>query len=88
MTISIRLDQDTENELRQRLREEGVSLSDFVREAICEKRARTDAQSNPYSLGAHLFGRYASSETDRSARCKQIIRVRLHQKASWLTADH
>lgn len=80
MTITIRLDPDTENELRQRLGEEGVSLSEFVREAIRAKLARAEAMSDPYALGAHLFGRYASGESDRSGRRKQIIRERLHEK--------
>ena len=80
MTISIRLDQKTEAALRQRLSEEGVPLSEFVREAIREKLARGTAEGSSYELGKALFGRYSSGATDRSIHRKQIFRERLSEK--------
>lgn len=80
MTISIRLDEKTEAALRQRLSEEEVPLSEFVREAIREKLARGAAKESPYELGKALFGRYSSGATDRSAHRKQIVRERLNEK--------
>jgi Arc/MetJ-type ribon-helix-helix transcriptional regulator len=78
MTVSLRLDEALEAELRRRLARNGIPLSDFVRQAIREKLAR-DAESadDPYTLGQHLFGRHASGERDRSQRRKQIVRERL-----------
>lgn len=80
MTISIRLDAETEAALRRRIGEQGVPLSDFVRDAIREKLASADTQATPYSIGAPLFGRYASGETDRSARRKEIVREKLRER--------
>lgn len=80
MTISVRLDPDTESRLRRRLEADGVPMSEFVREAIREKLARKQRETTPYALGEDLFGRYASSDTDRSVRRKELIRERLHAK--------
>lgn len=80
MTISIRLDHDTETALRRRLEHDGSALSDFVRAAIREKLARTDEDASPYQLGESLFGRYSSSEQNRSQRRKELLRERLHDK--------
>ncbi|MBK5970008.1 MULTISPECIES: ribbon-helix-helix protein, CopG family [Thiorhodovibrio] len=81
MSISIRLDQETETALHQHLRQAGKTQSAFVREAIREKLARylPDA-STPYQLGEPLFGRYASGESGRSAGRKALIRERLGEK--------
>jgi predicted DNA-binding protein len=80
LTISIRLDPETEDELRRRLDAQGEPLSRFVREAIREKLARNEAQDTHYALGESLFGRFQSGETDRSVRRKALIRERLHDR--------
>lgn len=77
MTISVRLDPDTETALRDRLRQDDVLLSAFVREAIREKLARADAATTPYAIGETLFGRYGSGDSDRSERRKELIRQRI-----------
>ncbi len=80
MTLSIRLNDATETELRQRLRYLGIPLSEFVREAIREKLARETENGPPFELGKDLFGRHASSDADRSTRRKELVRERLHAK--------
>ncbi len=80
MTLSIRLNDATETELRQRLRYLGIPLSEFVREAIREKLARETENGTPFELGKDLFGRHASSDADRSTRRKELVRERLHAK--------
>ncbi|MEA3642047.1 MAG: ribbon-helix-helix protein, CopG family [Lamprobacter sp.] len=81
MTLSIRLDQQTQEALRQHLEQSGVTQSTFVREAIREKLARYAPEaSTPYQLGEPLFGRYASGETNRSQQRKALIRERLDAK--------
>ncbi len=82
MPISIRLDPDTEIELRRRLDLEGVPLSDFVRDAIREKLGRPADPVTPYSIGEPLFGRYSSGATDLSARRKEILRDRFRDRHS------
>lgn len=80
MTISIRLDQETEAALRRRLTREGMPLSEFIREAIREKLERCPEEESPNAIGESLFGRYASGEFDRSLRRKELLRERLHAK--------
>ncbi len=80
VTISIRLDSETERRLRYRLADEGIRLSDFVREAIQEKLAEERPQNSPYAIGKDVFGRYASGDGDRSARRKSLVRQRIHEK--------
>jgi hypothetical protein len=80
MTVSIRLDAETEAALRDRLRRDGGSLSEFVRDAIREKLARTPDGPAPYSIGEPLFGRYSSGEADRSQRRKAIVREKIGGK--------
>ncbi len=75
VTITIRLPDQLESELRRRLDAEGVALSDYVRTAIAEKLAREPARRlSPYELGQHLFGRYGDGDADGSEKRKQRIR--------------
>jgi len=78
MPISIRLEDFLETELRLHLQHEGVALSEFVREAICEKLAKEHRTTSPYELGKDLFGRYASGDAQRSTKRKIIIREKIH----------
>lgn len=79
MTISIRLDPETEVELRRLLVAQCMPLSDFVRDAIREKLSRSELPATPYGIGESLFGRYASGDTDRSVRRKELLRDRLRE---------
>lgn len=78
MLISIRLEAFLETELRLHLQHEGVALSEFVHEAICEKLAKECRTISPYELGKDLFGRYASGDNQRSVKRKRIIREKIH----------
>ena len=78
MGLSVRLDKSIEEMLRQRLRSEGVSLSDFIREAIREKLARTEEEPDPFVLGEALFGCFASGRDDLSVNRKRLLREKLH----------
>jgi Arc/MetJ-type ribon-helix-helix transcriptional regulator len=80
MTVSLRLEESLEAELRQRLARDGIPLSDFIRQAIQEKLEREVQPADPYTLGRALFGRHASGEPGRSQRRKQLIRERLHAR--------
>lgn len=80
MSISVRLSQDIENALRQKLRQEGIPLSEFVRQAIIEKLENFSTETDPYTLGKSVFGRHQSGDTDRSQQRKSIVKSRLHEK--------
>ena len=80
MTISVRLSDKSETELRLRSRRMGRPLSDFVREAIEEKLQREGRNDSPYSLGKELFGRRGSGDTNRSSDRKRLIRDKIRKK--------
>ncbi len=80
MTVSLRLGEPLETELRRRLAQDGTSLSDFIRQAVREKIERKAQSVDPYALGPPLFGRHARGEQDRSQRRKQIIHEQLDAK--------
>jgi len=80
MTISVRLSDKSETELRLRSRRMGRPLSDFVREAIEEKLEREVRNESPYSLGKELFGRHGSGDSNRSSDRKRLIREKIRKK--------
>jgi Arc/MetJ-type ribon-helix-helix transcriptional regulator len=80
MTVTVRLDEDTEAKLRRLLEEKGGSLSAFVRAAIAEKLEREASKPTPYELGRHLFGRYGSGRSDLSRNSEQILREMFRAK--------
>lgn len=80
MQLSIRLQQEIETQLCLHLQQEGIELSEFVRDAICEKLAKDTQGNSPYELGRHLFGRYASGDPLNSTNRKQILRKKIHDK--------
>lgn len=82
MTITVRLPEQIEAELRARLADNGQALSVFVREAIAEKLAREHPQPKPtaYELGRDLFGRHGSGRSDLSENAERILRERLGAK--------
>ncbi len=81
MTVTIRLSQEIEAELRVRLDARGVTLSEFVREAIAEKLDREAVEQPPaYELGKDLFGRHGSGRDDLSTNRKTILGKRLRAK--------
>jgi plasmid stability protein len=83
MTITIRLPDALEAELRLRLDAHGVVLSEFVREAIAEKLER-EATPHPgaYELGKNLFGKYGSGRNYLSTNRKAILHEILRAKHS------
>ncbi len=80
MSLSIRLDKSLEESLRRRLQQDGMSLSDFIRDAIREKLIKETDKPNPYELGQHLFGRYGSGRDDLSTHRKALLREKLNAK--------
>lgn len=81
MTITIRLPEKLEAELRARLRTRGLGLSDFVRDAIAEKLEREPVEKpSAYDLGKQLFGRHGSGQGDLSTNRKALMAEMLRVK--------
>ena len=55
--------------LRREARDVGVSMEEFVRRLIHEKRARTERRPKPSEAFARYFGEQHGVELPRPARC-------------------
>jgi Arc/MetJ-type ribon-helix-helix transcriptional regulator len=81
MTITIRLPNALETELRAKLETSGLGLSDFVRDAIAEKLEREPAEKpSAYDLGRDLFGKHGSGRKDLSTNRKALLDEMLRAK--------
>jgi len=80
MTVTVRLDEETEAKLRRLLEQNGGSLSAFVRAAIAEKLEREVKKPTPYELGKHLFGRYGSGLGDLASNHKKHFKEKMRAK--------
>jgi Arc/MetJ-type ribon-helix-helix transcriptional regulator len=80
MTVTVRLDEETEAKVRRLIEQKGGSLSDFVRAAIAEKLAREAGKPTPYELGKHLFGRYRSGLGDLAENHKKYFKEKMRAK--------
>ena len=80
MTVTVRLDEDTEAKLRRLLEQKGGSLSAFVRAAVAEKLEREVNRPTPYELGRHLFGRDLSGPPDLAKNHGKYFKERVRAK--------
>lgn len=75
--VSIRLDAETEQQLRRLAHDTGGTLSSVVREAVAEygtaRDRRTAAEAGPYDRLQHLIG-VVSNRTDRSEQTGKALR--------------
>jgi len=82
--ISIRLDAESEQQLRRLARERGATLSAVVREAVLEFGDTHDrsaaAGSRPYDRIHHLIG-VVDRHADRSERTGEKVRTLLRTRA-------
>jgi hypothetical protein len=81
MTITVRLPAKLEKNLRARLDQRGIAVSDFVRDAIAEKLEREPGPApSAYDLGKDIFGKYGSGRRDLSANRKTVLIEMLRAK--------
>jgi Arc/MetJ-type ribon-helix-helix transcriptional regulator len=73
MTLTVRLPEELETQLREKLQAEDIKASDFVRAAIAEKLAREPVKRklSPYELGKDVFGCYELGGPDDSSRARR-----------------
>jgi len=76
MTLTVRLPDELQSQLREKLEAEDIKASDFVRAAIAEKLERepvTKKQKklSPYELGKDVFGCYEFGGPDDSSRARR-----------------
>jgi Arc/MetJ-type ribon-helix-helix transcriptional regulator len=81
MTITVRIPQSQEADLRTLLEVKGLSLSEFVREAIAEKIERESMDGpSPADVGRRVFGRHGSGRSDLAENRKAIFAEMLDAK--------
>lgn len=80
--ISVRLDNQLEEELKQAASSIGLSKSEYVRQTLMDKLTEEKSQKSPWELGKDLFGKYGSNRSDLSQNYKKLIKVKLRVKHS------
>lgn len=91
MTITVRLPDEIEAKLRERLGKDDLVLTEFVRQAITEKLEKSspqpDSKPEPATAlpstrdkGQNPFGRYSSGREDLSENYEEILREKLRAK--------
>lgn len=74
---SVRLSDQLEKELDRLSNQKNVSRSSIIKEALVEYIARQKKESTPYEKGKEYFGKYKSSDDDRSVTYKTRIKEKL-----------
>lgn len=75
MTFTFRLDERLERAVKARAESKGTTVSEYLREAVTEKLKRDEAakpKKTPYEGWKEIYTGYASGETDRSSRIKEL----------------
>ena len=82
MTITVRLPDELEAKLRNRLDKEQVALSEYVRMAITEKLEREPEPAKPsaYEIWQQCFDGWSSGESDRAERIEDILKEKFDAK--------
>lgn len=82
MTITVKLPDKLEAELKARVDAQKLELSEFVRQAIAEKLAREPVAAEPsaYEKYLEIYRGWSSGETDRAERAEEILRARSDAK--------
>lgn len=77
---SIRLSEELEHELANLAEYKNVSRSEIIKEALEQYMSRENIKHKPYDLGADVFGKYGSTDTETSTTYKSKIREKLKNK--------
>jgi plasmid stability protein len=77
MTLTVKLEADLEEQLRQRAQSSGRSTSDVVRAALQAYLAQDDEgpTKSAFELGAEFFGRHSGSADLATQRKRELAEV-------------
>jgi hypothetical protein len=80
--ISVRLNQNLEQELTQYSKRKQVTKTDVIREALAHyfNTTNKEEKATPYELGADLFGNYGSGKRDLSTTYKEKLKEKIDAK--------
>ena len=77
--ITLRLDQELENNIKNVAVNMGISKSELIRKSIAEFMKSVE-KPTPWELGNELFGKYASNATNLSQDRKALIKEKIKAK--------
>ncbi|MEJ6952600.1 ribbon-helix-helix protein, CopG family [Natronospora cellulosivora (SeqCode)] len=80
--ISVRLSKELEEKLELLSKQENVTKSDIIKEALNEYIIGHEKKRNPYDLGEELFGKHGSGKGDLSKSYKKKVREKINEKMS------
>ena len=81
--ISVRLDENIENQLNTLAQQKDTSKSKVIKEALVyyfDMLKKESMQKSAYELGSELFGKYSSGRDDLSTTYKQKIKDKINAK--------
>ena len=81
--ISVRLDENIENQLNTLAQQKDTSKSKVIKEALVyyfDMLKNENEQKSAYELGSELFGKYSSGRDDLSTTYKQKIKDKINAK--------
>ncbi|TYB87856.1 MAG: CopG family transcriptional regulator [Kosmotoga sp.] len=80
--ISVRLPKELEDKIERLSKQENMTKSDIVKEALSKYITEYENKSNPYELGEELFGKHGSGKGDLSRVYKKKVREKINEKMS------
>ncbi len=80
--LSIRLSKELEDKIKLLAKQENLTKSDIVKEALENYIEEKEKKARPYDLGRELFGKYGSGEGDLSTRYKKEMGRKINEKMS------
>lgn len=81
--LSVRLDENIENQLTSLAQQKDTSKSKVIKEALIyyfDMLKKESEQKSAYELGSELFGKYSSGRSDLSTTYKQKIKDKINAK--------
>ncbi len=80
--ISVRLSKELEEKIELLSKEENVTKSDIIKEALNEYLISHEKKRSPYDLGEELFGTHGSGKGNLSKSYKKKVREKIYAKIS------
>ncbi len=80
--ISVRLSKELEDKIELLSKQENLTKSDIIKEALNKYITDHEKKRNPYELGEKLFGKHGSGKGNLSESYKKKVRGKINEKMS------
>jgi predicted DNA-binding protein len=80
--ISVRLSKELEDKIERLSKQENMTKSDIVKEALSKYIVEHEKKTNPFELGKELFGKHGSGKGNLSEVYKKKVREKIDEKMS------